>query len=112
MPTSVIGASSLRPPMWIAPSVAGVRPAAISISVLLPQPEGPISDTNSPPAIANDTSSIAVNGRALPGKRFVIPCPSIEAPPDVVAGRDVLSVASVTRTSADWVEADRRCSSR
>ena len=66
----------------ISPSVGSVSPAAISISVLLPQPDGPISDTNSPPLIENDTSSIAVNTSPLrlPGKRLVMRRPSIAAP--------------------------------
>src|SRR5262245_5824622 len=80
MPMSVIGAPSRRPATRISPSVGSVSPAVISISVLLPHPEGPISDTNSPPRIENETSSIAVNNRPFPGKRFVMRRPSIGAP--------------------------------
>src|SRR6476659_4597304 len=80
MPTSVIGAASLLPPTRISPSLGIDRPAAMSISVLLPQPDGPISDTNSPPLIENDTSSIAVNIVPFAGKRLVMPRPSIGAP--------------------------------
>src|SRR5581483_1876622 len=74
------------------PSVGANRPAAISISVLLPQPDGPISDTNSPPRIEKDTSSIAVNTVRLPAKRLVMWRPSMGAPLDTLLGAAAVAV--------------------
>jgi len=48
MPTSSSGPSTARPPMSMRPAVAGVSPATIFSSVLLPQPLGPTMTTNSP----------------------------------------------------------------
>ena len=48
MPTSVCGPSTLRPDSSSSPPDDGSSPAIIFISVLLPQPEGPTTATNSP----------------------------------------------------------------
>ncbi len=49
MPISVRGSATVSPSMRISPAVGGSSPATISIRVDLPQPEGPSSETNSPP---------------------------------------------------------------
>ncbi len=48
MPTRLSGPSTSRPATTTLPSVAGHRPETRRISVLLPQPDGPTTATNSP----------------------------------------------------------------
>ena len=52
-----LGARSLTraPPMRISPSVTSSSPAIMRSSVVLPQPDGPTSTTNSPSSIARST---------------------------------------------------------
>ena len=52
-----LGARSLTraPPIRISPSVTSSSPAIMRSSVLLPQPDGPTSTTNSPFSIARST---------------------------------------------------------
>jgi hypothetical protein len=47
--------------MMISPVVAGTRPDIIIISVLLPHPDGPTMETNSPAWISIETSSTALS---------------------------------------------------
>ena len=66
MPTSVIGfvdRSCRRSTM--SPRLRFSRPATISISVLLPQPDGPTTDTNSPASMSTLTSFSARNGLSV-----------------------------------------------
>ncbi len=58
-PISDSAAGAEAPAMVAAPAVGGVSPARILSSVLLPQPLGPTSDTNSPLAMESETSSRA-----------------------------------------------------
>src|SRR2546423_12729830 len=72
MPTSVIGRVTLRPAIVISPWLRWSRPATMSISVLLPQPEGPTTETNSPASMSTVTSFSARNGASLSSpKTFV-----------------------------------------
>src|SRR6266545_5185763 len=60
--------------MTISPAVAGTSPAISMRSVLLPHPEGPTIETNSPEASANVVGSRARSAR--PGARYVFSTPS------------------------------------
>src|ERR1700720_2332171 len=59
MPTSQRGRDTGLPSMTIEPPVAGSSPATIIRSVLLPQPEGPRRETNSPVDIEKSADPIA-----------------------------------------------------
>ena len=59
MPISVNGRSSFSPSTNIAPSLAGIKPAVISIRVLLPQPDAPMMLTNSPGLISKSVGPSA-----------------------------------------------------
>ena len=48
-----------RPPMVMLPACGCSKPASIINSVVLPDPDGPSSDTNSPAPMSSDTSSTA-----------------------------------------------------
>src|SRR5438270_2618697 len=48
-----------RPPKWIEPDEGRMKPPRIPSSVVLPEPEGPSSETNSPAPTLRDTSSRA-----------------------------------------------------
>src|SRR3954453_3804953 len=48
-----------RSPMKIEPDVIASRPASIRSAVVLPEPDGPTSTTNSPSAISSDRSTTA-----------------------------------------------------
>jgi hypothetical protein len=50
-----------RPPCSMRPVVWMSRPAMARSSVVLPQPDGPRKQTNSPSAISSEMSSSAVN---------------------------------------------------
>src|SRR5512140_462431 len=65
MPTSVIGFVTVVPPTTMSPRVRASNPATISSSVLLPQPEGPTTETNSPASMSTLTSFNARNGRSV-----------------------------------------------
>src|SRR5262245_1782904 len=65
MPTSVIGVVTERPAMTMLPRLRLRSPATISISVLLPHPEGPTTDTNSPGSTSTLTSFNARNGLSV-----------------------------------------------
>ena len=67
MPRSPPGPSISLPSTTIAPDEGSVRPATICRSVLFPQPDGPIRQTNSPSGTASDTRSTAVT--ACPSAR-------------------------------------------
>ena len=54
-------AETSRPSWRIVPLVCGSRPAMARSRVVLPQPEGPRKQTNSPRSIDSDTASSAVN---------------------------------------------------
>src|SRR6202158_1507325 len=58
-----LSAETSRSPIRIAPDVCVSSPAMMRSSVVLPQPDGPSSATNSPSATFNDNSCSAV---ALP----------------------------------------------
>ena len=47
------------PSMKISPWVGNSKPASMRSSVVLPQPEGPSSEKNSPRRMSNETSSTA-----------------------------------------------------
>src|SRR5690349_24802523 len=59
-----------RPPIAISPSVRSSSPAVSRSTVVLPEPEGPTSTTNSPSAISRSTLSTATQP---PSKTFVTP---------------------------------------
>jgi len=48
-----------RPPTETAPAVGGMRPDSSIINVLLPQPDGPTIETNSPAARFSDSGASA-----------------------------------------------------
>ena len=50
-----------RPPISIVPSSCGSRPAIARSSVVLPQPDGPRKQTNSPLVTSSETSLSATN---------------------------------------------------
>ena len=54
-------AEMLRPPCSMRPVVWMSSPAMARSSVVLPQPEGPRKQTNSPSVISSEMSSSAVN---------------------------------------------------
>ena len=56
------GAETRRPPIEMRPPVACSSPAMQRRVVVLPQPEGPSRETNSPTAISKDTPPMAVTG--------------------------------------------------
>jgi hypothetical protein len=56
MPTSVIGLTTRCPPITMSPRLRASNPATISISVLLPHPDGPTTETNSPASTSTLTS--------------------------------------------------------
>src|SRR5262245_66463357 len=60
------------PAMTLFPSTRSTRPATIRKRVLLPQPDGPSSETNSPGAASHDTSSTATTApNDFPSRRTV-----------------------------------------
>src|SRR5580658_2034798 len=62
------------------PLVGSSKPAISRSVVVLPQPEGPSSEKNSPASMRNDTSSTA----RTPPKRLVSPTSSISPPATAV----------------------------
>jgi len=48
------------PSSRISPPVSGMNPAIMLRMVVLPQPDGPTTDTNSPSFTSNETSCTAV----------------------------------------------------
>ena len=60
MPTWVKGPETRVPPIVTEPAEASISPATHIIKVLLPQPDGPTIETNSPSAIATSMFSSAV----------------------------------------------------
>ncbi len=57
--TTVAGEDSTCPFMVIEPSVGDMKPAIMRSVVVLPQPDGPNSETNSPSPSASVTSRTA-----------------------------------------------------
>ena len=53
-------ADTSLPFWWIVPEVCGSRPAIARSNVVLPQPEGPRKQTNSPSWMSSETSPSAV----------------------------------------------------
>jgi hypothetical protein len=53
----------------------------MSISVLLPQPDGPMRLTNSPPPISKDTLSSATKLVSFAANRLLTARPMMDAPP-------------------------------
>src|SRR4051794_22874124 len=69
--TTPAGEDSTWPFMAIVPSVGGMNPAIMRNVVVLPQPDGPSSETNSPSSSARVTSLTAF---VLAPYRFPSPC--------------------------------------
>jgi len=65
MPILVSGPSTRRPSTRISPLVRESRPASMSSSVLLPQPDGPTSETKAPGAMARSMGSSALTSPAF-----------------------------------------------
>ena len=84
MPTSVIGFVTELPPTAMSPLVRASRPATISISVLLPQPEAPTTETNSPAAMSTLTSFSARNGLSVSSPKIFETLPMLIGTPDSV----------------------------
>ena len=57
--TTAPGAEITRPSIEIDPTLGAMNPAIIRSVVVLPHPDGPSSDTNSPGARASETPSTA-----------------------------------------------------
>src|SRR6266849_796998 len=74
-PTVGLGPSTGTPLSRMRPSLGRSRPATRLRMVLLPQPDGPTTATNSPARTSRLTRSIAVSGDTPSGatKRFVTP---------------------------------------
>ncbi len=111
MPTSAIGPVSTLPPIRMTPFVALSRPATISIKVLLPQPLGPTTETNSPGWI-----SILVGRKA--SKALSVSSPntlltlSISSRTPRVPSECMLSALTCTFMPADHFSGqDRNCDS-
>jgi hypothetical protein len=60
--TDKVGDDSTRLSISIVPALGEMKPAIMRRVVVLPQPDGPSSDTNSPVSSASEKSSTAVNG--------------------------------------------------
>ena len=60
--TTVAADERQRSPTQISPDSGGRNPATSRKVVVLPQPEGPSSEKNSPRRISNETASTAVTG--------------------------------------------------
>src|SRR5262247_3007389 len=65
MPTSVIGFVTEVAPTRTSPELRLSRPATMSMSVLLPQPEGPTTETNAPAPISALIGFNARNGLSV-----------------------------------------------
>ena len=59
--TTPEGEEMTCPSISIVPAVGGMKPAIMRSVVVLPQPDGPSSDTNSPDASSSEKSSTARN---------------------------------------------------
>src|SRR5690242_18668934 len=100
MPTSVTGLVTDCPPIRMSPRLQSSRPATISINVLLPQPDGPTTDTNSPAAMSTVTSFSARNGLSVSSpktfatRRIAIGTPHFASP---AAAADVMSAGGRRR---------------
>ncbi len=66
MPVSARGADIGLPPTRISPSLGPSSPATIMSRVLLPQPDGPSRETNSPDSILNEVGATASTCPRLP----------------------------------------------
>src|SRR6185437_11311539 len=116
MPMPDGGPSTVAPPISIEPRDAGSRPPISLSSVLLPQPLGPTTETNSPSPTSNssgrsDSTSpspvwydlatprawISVRGRALAGSTAA---PAITASRKIVEGHPILGLALGGRIEA------------
>src|SRR5262252_1628917 len=63
------GEDSTRPSISMVPAVGSMKPAIMRKVVVLPQPDGPSSETNSPSLSARSSPATA----AVPPKRFSMP---------------------------------------
>jgi hypothetical protein len=59
--TDIEGEHSISPFISITPRLGGMKPAIIRSIVVLPQPEGPSSETNSPAAMSRLNSCTATD---------------------------------------------------
>ena len=57
--TTPAGEDSTRPSISIVPAVGAMKPAIMRRVVVLPQPDGPSSETNSPSSIVSVRSATA-----------------------------------------------------
>src|SRR5712692_734664 len=89
------GSPTGLPPMVIVPAVGRSNPASRRMSVLLPQPEGPIITVSLPRSIANEQSRITVLANLPAPYALLTLCASISATPSAVAAR-CAKVASET----------------
>src|SRR5687768_114991 len=64
--TAGCGASTWTPSSKIAPRSSGIKPATIRSKVVLPQPDGPNTQTNWPSSTVRLRLSRTVNGSLLP----------------------------------------------
>src|SRR5579862_6478860 len=72
----MVNASS--PPIRTRPDSGTSSPASTRSSVVLPEPDGPSSATNSPASIARSTRSTAgvlPNRQVMPSSAMAVPCP-------------------------------------
>ena len=78
--------------MTISPVLGTVRPDTIIISVLLPHPEGPTIEMNSPLFISNETLSTAFSGaRPFEEKTFSMPTTRTNGSASATASRGFLA---------------------
>src|SRR5215212_4327141 len=89
MPTSVIGFVTGRSPTRISPVDRFMSPAIISISVLLPQPDAPTTDTNWPAGIVTLTSFRARNGVSVSSPKVFETCRMVIGTPDLIVAVDI-----------------------
>src|SRR5581483_3244419 len=77
MPTSVTGPATGRLSIAIRPALGGMRPATHIISVLLPHPEGPTTETKSPLPTSRSIFSSAVTVPSFVANHVLTPLISI-----------------------------------
>src|SRR4051812_13886624 len=107
MPRSGPGPVTCRPDISSVPSEGVSNPATIRNRVDLPQPEGPIRQTNSPLVIRMLASERAVIVSPPKAKRFVTPCTSRIGGARSVAGAAAVTTLSMLRAPAQQAASDR-----
>src|SRR5215831_14234665 len=109
MPTSVIGRVTGALPTTMSPVVRASSPATMSIRVLLPQPEAPTTEMNSPGGIETLTSLSARNGRSLSSPKIFDTFRRTIGTPDLVLGARAISARAIISSARGVHDRPRRC---